>query len=506
MTMTSGKETRATVRTSLEKQLDLVVPQAGFEKGRRKAFLMVSTGPTAGTVFPVAQRSLVIGRSPSADVRIDEHAVSNEHARLEQTDAGITLLDLGSTNGTYVNGRRVVDGALLVGGDNIQMGATTFTFVTRESGVPKGTVRLQNPHADLPPDMARSRRAEAENLSVAAPPSSQRTGSMSLTDLVRTVRAYWVYARRYGALIGMGAGFGLLLGLRQLWIHPTPGSAWFEMSLASVDRNQGSTDAPGPALFLGAESTFRSLPLIKKTLTDLGLAQVSDAFASDIQSELTFEPVSYNSKVYRGTYQDASADLAVRFLNQHVRVYIDSELDKLLRVLKTDAEFDREQELQAYERVAAKRNELIAFSDEHPEAVPKDAKLPDLARVRLAPGASPERVQQAIAATRRALRSAYTSIQSKKAQPYNEKAAKAENAIAEAEARGLRDQHPEIKGLRNLQATMRAKAAALLAAEPSASEQAQNPQIVTLKEELSELEGRMGQLANGAQLANSDLG
>jgi hypothetical protein len=216
--------------------------------------------------------------------------------------------------------------------------------------------------------------------------------------------------------------------------------------------------------------------------------------------------VSYNSKVYRGTYQDASADLAVRFLNQHVRVYIDSELDKLLRVLKTDAEFDREQELQAYERVAAKRNELIAFSDEHPEAVPKDAKLPDLARVRLAPGASPERVQQALAATRRALRTAYTSIQSKKAQPYNEKAAKAENAIAEAEARGLRDQHPEIKGLRNLQATMRAKAAALLAAEPSASEQAQNPQIVTLKEELSELEGRMGQLANGAQLANSGLG
>jgi pSer/pThr/pTyr-binding forkhead associated (FHA) protein len=500
MSRMSSKETPPTVRASLEKQLDLVVPQAGFREGRRKAFLMVSTGSTAGTVFPVTRHSLLIGRSLGADVRIDEQAVSNEHARLEQTDAGITLLDLGSTNGTYVNGKRLVHATLLAGGDSIRMGATTFTFVTRESGVPKGTVRLQNPNPDLAAEMARSRPAEAESMSVPAPPHSQQTGSLSLTDAVRTVRTYWVYAKRYGRLIGTGAGVGLLLGLLQLWIHPPPGSAWFELSLASADRNNQASETAGPALFVGAESMFRSLPLIEKTLHELGMPKASDAFATEIQSALSFEPVSYNSKVYRGTYQDASAELAVRFLNQHLRVYIDSELDKLLKVLKNDAAFDREQEQHAYERVASARNELVVFSDEHPEAVPKDAKLPELAHVRLAPGASTERIQQALVSTRRALHTTYARIQTRKAQPYLEKAAKTENAIAEAEARGLRDQHPEIKALRNMQAAMQAKAAAVLAAEPSPGEQALDPQIVSLKEELADLEGRLSQVPQGAQL------
>jgi pSer/pThr/pTyr-binding forkhead associated (FHA) protein len=497
MTMTSGnKETRPTLRASLEKQLDLVVAQAGFQKGKRKAFLMVSTGPAAGTVFPVAHPSLLIGRSLAADVRIDEQAVSNEHARLEQTDAGFTLLDLGSTNGTYVNGQRLADAALLAGGDSVRMGSTTFTFVTRESGLPKGTVRLHNP--ELAPEVRVARAPES--VAMASPPSSQLTGSLSLTDVVRTVRTYWVYARRYGALIATGAAFGLALSLIQLWIHPPPGSAWFEMSLASSERGTGSSgEGEGPALFAGAESTFRSLPLIKKTLADLGVKSPSDALASDIQAELSFEPVSYNSKVYRGTYQDSSAALAVRFLNQHVRGYVDSELDKLLKVLKTDAEFDREQEQHAFERVAEVRNELVAFSDEHPEAVPKDAKLPELGRVHLAPGASAERVQQAIISTRRALHTAYSHIQSKKAQPYLEKVAKAENDIAVAHARGLLDQHPEIKGLRNLQATMRAKANALLALEPSPVEQEQDPQILSLKGDLADLEGRLSQLPASVQ-------
>jgi pSer/pThr/pTyr-binding forkhead associated (FHA) protein len=505
MTMTSGnKETRPTLRGSLEKQLDLVVSRAGFQKGKRKAFLMVSTGPAAGTVFPVAHPSLLIGRSPAADVRIDEQAVSNEHARLEQTDAGFTLLDLGSTNGTYINGQRLADAALLAGGDSVRMGSTTFTFVTRESGLPKGTVRLHNP--ELAPEVRVARAPES--VAMASPPSSSRlTGSLSLTDAVRTVRTYWVYARRYGALIATGAAFGLTLSLIQLWIHPPPGSAWFEMSLASSEPATASSgEGEGPALFAGAESTFRSLPLIKKTLAELGVKSPSDALASDIQAELSFEPVSYNSKVYRGTYQDSSAALAVRFLDQHVRGYVDSELDKLLKVLKTDAEFDREQEQHAFERVAGVRNDLVAFSDEHPEAVPKDAKLPELGRVHLAPGASAERVQQAIVSTRRALHTAYAHIQSRKAQPYLEKVAKAENDIAVAHARGLLEQHPEIKGLRSLQATMRAKANALLALEPSPGEQEQDPQILSLKEDLADLEGRLSQLPASAQpSANGQL-
>jgi pSer/pThr/pTyr-binding forkhead associated (FHA) protein len=488
--MTSSKESQPTVRGPLEKQLDLVVTQPGARKG--KAFLMVSTGAAAGTVFPLTEPSILIGRSLDAQVSINEQAISNEHARIEQNGAKFTLRDLGSTNGTYVNGQRLVDAISLAGGDTVRMGSTTFTFVTRESGVPKGTVKLTDPNPDLPleqlQNVGRVRAPEPASVAM-VPDSQQHTDSVSLTDVVRTVRTSWVYVKRYGWIVATCTCFGITAGVVQAWVRPPPGSAWFEMTLAGSGRGDAED---GPQFFIGAENTFRSLPLIKRTLSELGAANVSDATASDIQTALSFERVGFNSKVYRGDYEDATAELAVTFLQKHLHVYIDSELDKILKVLRTDATFDREQEERAGQNVAEARNKLIEFSDEHPEAVPKDAKLPEQA-VRLSPGASPERIKQGIVSTERALRAAYTAIQSKKARPFLEQVASADGKIAEARARGLRDQHPEIRQLLSLQATMRAKANTILSAEPSAGEQEIDPQIVRLKAELEDLKSRLAQ-------------
>jgi pSer/pThr/pTyr-binding forkhead associated (FHA) protein len=493
MTMSSGKETQPTLRAPLEKQLDLVVTQAGPRKS--KAFLLVATGEAAGTVFPVTEGSLLVGRSLDAQVRINEQAVSYEHARLEETEHGYALKDLGSTNGTYVNGQRLVERVVLASGDTVRMGSTTFTFVTRESGSPKGTVKLRDPNPDLPVESHSRRSVAPESLARSGPPNSQRTGPVSLTDVVRTVRTYWVYVRRYGWIAAVCTCFGIVAGIVQVWVHPPPGSAWFEMSLASAERESEAERQ----FFVGAENTFRSLPLIKRTLTELGARNVSDAAATDIQSALTFERVSFNSKVYRGDYQDSTAELAATFLSKHLQVYVDSELDKILKVLKTDAAFDRDQEQQAAQRVAEARNRLIEFSDEHPDAVPKDAKLPDQgARVRLAPGASAARIRQSITSTERALRAAYTNIQSKKARPFLDQAAATDSKIAEARARGLRDQHPELKSLLNLQRTMRTRANAILAAEPSPSEQELDPQVLRLKEELAELQARLKEVQTPA--------
>src|SRR5690606_38332987 len=152
-----------------------------------------------------------------------------------------------------------------------------------------------------------------------------------------------------------------------------------------------------------------------------------------------------------------------------------------------------EQEEQANQRVAEARTRLIAVSDEHPGAVPKDAKLPDQPS-RLAAGASPERIKQSIANTERALRAAYTASQSKKARAYLEPVASAQGKIAEARARALRDQQPESRQQLSLQATMRAKANAILAAEPSQSEQELEPNIVRLKADLEALKARLAQM------------
>jgi len=499
--MTTGKESQPTLRGPLELQLDrAVTTRSGPRKS--KAFLMVATGEGAGTVFPLLEGPVIVGRSPEADVHVNEVAISNEHARLEQTEAGFTLCDLGSTNGTYVNGQRLVGTVGLVSGDAVRMGSTTFTFVTREAGAPKGTVKLRNPNPDMP--LEPQRRRPVESVAMASTRDSQYTGSVSLTEVVRKVKTYWVYVRRYGRMAAVATVLGLVFGLAQAWLRPPPGSAWFEMTLVGSGDHDGPREE-GPQVFVGPESTFRSLPLIKRTLTELGLPDPSDALASEVQTQLTLERVGFNSSVWRGEYQSTTADRATEFLKKHVNVYVESELDKLLKVLRTDAEFDRAQEAHAAEAVASVREQLVAFSDEHPEAIPKDAKLPDDARPQLGPGASAERIQQRIASTERSLRTAYTKIQSQKARPYLEQATAAEAKIAEARSRGLRDQHPEIKSLLNLQSSLRSRANGLLAVEPSPSEQSLDPQIASLKQELAELRARLEQVRGSANAAATGM-
>src|SRR5688572_9701497 len=173
-------------RGDLEKQLDLVVTQAGSKRG--KAFLMVSTGDAAGTVFPLTHSSLLIGRSPEAEVRINEQAISHEHARLEMAGGRCTIQDLGSTNGTYVNGQRIVQSIVLTGGDTIRAGSTTFTFVTREAGVPAGTLKLRDPDPQLPIATRPAAATGGGRVAIQAESEPDRDEAISLTDVVRTVK------------------------------------------------------------------------------------------------------------------------------------------------------------------------------------------------------------------------------------------------------------------------------------------------------------------------------
>lgn len=482
MSMSSGKE-REPFRGTLERELDLVVAQPGPTTGQ--ACLMLSTGEAAGTVFPLTQPLVIIGRAADAQVRINEHAISSEHALLEMEGSTFTLRDLGSTNGTYVNGQRIVTAVVLASSDTIRMGSTTFTFVTRELGFPQGTIDLHGARSALSIEERRSRPPKARHV-VSIPPGREYTASVSLTDVVSQVRRYWGYVRRYGWIAAIGTSLGVAAGFADMWLRPPPGSAWFEMALAAGGRGAEDTSE----FFVGAENAFRSIPLIKKSLSELGTPGVSDELASFVQTQLSFKRVAFNSKVYRGEYEDKAADKAVAFLNQHVRVYIDSELDKTLQVLRADAEFDRVQEEQANQRVADARSRLVEFSDLHPEAVPKDAKLPEAPVARLTPGSSPERVRQSIAASERALRAAYARIQTKKASSYLEQAAAAESKIADARARGLGEQHPDVKSSLELQATMRERAARLLAVEPSPGEQSLDPEVVRLQQELATLRAR----------------
>jgi FhaA, N-terminal domain/FHA domain len=84
-----------------------------------------------GDSHEVKQRRVVLGRSRDCDIQLADANVSRRHAELRQEGATYWIVDLGSTNGIEVNGKRVKR-AKLNSGDTITMGSTDVTFV-RES-------------------------------------------------------------------------------------------------------------------------------------------------------------------------------------------------------------------------------------------------------------------------------------------------------------------------------------------------------------------------------------
>lgn len=72
--------------------------------------------------FELDRSEIIIGRDPGVDLVIPTAAVSRRHARLTRDGEGYVLEDLGSSNGTYLNGRRLVERCPLKSGDQIQLG------------------------------------------------------------------------------------------------------------------------------------------------------------------------------------------------------------------------------------------------------------------------------------------------------------------------------------------------------------------------------------------------
>jgi pSer/pThr/pTyr-binding forkhead associated (FHA) protein len=71
--------------------------------------LVMQKGPKPGQVFDLIGSTMTLGRDELADIIIVDPEVSRQHLQLRETETGYQLKDLGSTNGTFVNGRRLTD-------------------------------------------------------------------------------------------------------------------------------------------------------------------------------------------------------------------------------------------------------------------------------------------------------------------------------------------------------------------------------------------------------------
>jgi pSer/pThr/pTyr-binding forkhead associated (FHA) protein len=100
------------------------------------ASVLVVVGPNKGELYPFdAARpdGAVIGRDPECQVQLTDERVSRHHARIhaDPADQCFRITDLGSVNGTQVNGVKIEGPALLRDGDTIGIGHTTLRFSDR---------------------------------------------------------------------------------------------------------------------------------------------------------------------------------------------------------------------------------------------------------------------------------------------------------------------------------------------------------------------------------------
>jgi hypothetical protein len=99
--------------------------------------LTIRQGPVPGKVHELAKDVVTLGRDVSNDIVINDAEVSRNHARLTAQSGSYLMEDLASTNGTFVNGQRLIGPKLLSAGDVIGLGETVvleYSIMAADAG------------------------------------------------------------------------------------------------------------------------------------------------------------------------------------------------------------------------------------------------------------------------------------------------------------------------------------------------------------------------------------
>lgn len=96
--------------------------------------------------FPIAEEKTILGRRQDCQLRIPTKDISRQHCVLQMQDKALVVKDLGSSNGTFINGKRIAE-AELKAGDRLRVGPVTFVVqidgkpanITAEDAAPSQT-------------------------------------------------------------------------------------------------------------------------------------------------------------------------------------------------------------------------------------------------------------------------------------------------------------------------------------------------------------------------------
>jgi hypothetical protein len=112
--------------------------------------LVVRKGPRPGQVFPLTLENVTVGRDPLADIVLNDPEVSRHHAQFIQTQEGYQLKDLGSTNGSFVDGKRIGGEPVTLSPGQIVMFGSNVTLIYQATSAADPLATMVAPAAGMP--------------------------------------------------------------------------------------------------------------------------------------------------------------------------------------------------------------------------------------------------------------------------------------------------------------------------------------------------------------------
>ena len=491
---------------------DFEVPSVGAELVAR-ACLIVLGGRDGGRQYSLIYRESVIGRGLKVEVQIDDGAISTRHAKIVWDGERHLLVDLGSTNGTFLNGNRLSPETPtpLAFGDTVQVADIVLAYLEPNPDEQrKHTQQL----ALLPQQQSGSTALRMPDVNLIAqilqsvnPIAEPEPKGASLDELIDKVMRLVAFVKRNWVPLFAATALFALVGTGSVLLSPPPTLASMKLRITMKAPGdvfqQKSAREEIEAFYNAAEQSFLSPSLVESTLQTINKKRPSRLDVTGALSALKFDGVAYST--YEGTFTHQRPEFAYRFLSTHLKNYLATEVQRTVRGIKAEVDFVSGRLKESEEELRKTEEELRVFKSKNMEGLPDHQSAHFTSRESLLTrraelSAELSRSNLALADAKRRLSEEVplSALQMQNAAPYEQSLVEVRRKIGEARAKGLGPQHPELLALNKQQAELEAMAKQARASKANELDLKANPGLTDLRNRVSDLD--VGARGAGAAL------
>jgi uncharacterized protein involved in exopolysaccharide biosynthesis len=485
------------------------------------ACLAVVGGSEAGRIFALIHRESIIGRGPNAQVRVDDGAISTKHAKIVWDGKHHTLVDLGSTNGTFLNGRRLEpnEAVTLNFGDSIQVADIVLAYLENRRDEAHGHTQQLARLAPQMPASAALRMPDpqmiAQLLQSGFPTEPERAGP-SLDEQIDKALRVIAFLRRNWVPIFAATALLAFIGTISVFLSPPPTEATVKLRIAlksSENLGENPSREEIAQFYSAAQQNFVAPKLVEQTLKDLKGANARFLLPGTMAS-LTFNSAGLGT--YSGSFKHKDPEYAFRFLDKHLKNYLVSEVERTIRGNSAEVDFIEGRLKENETELRKTEEELRAFKAKHLEGLPDFTNQHFVSRETLQSrradlSAQLQKTSLELALARKRLKEAAPLLSKRvdSAAPYQTALIETRRKLGELKAKNLGPQHPEVIAAQKQLEEMERLSQTAQATEATELERNANPGLLELRNRVGDLEvasgGTQAELgAVSAQLARLD--